>query len=102
MRCKQDEENGTIVQRELERCSNELTLVFASGETAISRDRFPRTDLRHEGKRWDKERSMSSPKLRLQFLVTGLFGQNLEGAILASGWRAVQDTPPFRPDPSFC
>ena len=31
------EEDGTIVQRERERFTNELTLVFASGKTAILR-----------------------------------------------------------------
>jgi hypothetical protein len=36
-RSEEVEENGTIVQRERERFSNELTLVFASGETAILR-----------------------------------------------------------------
>jgi len=57
--------NGTIVQRVRERFTKELTLVFASGETAmlrlrpphpvlasgetaILRDRFRHTDLRHE------------------------------------------------------
>ena len=29
------EEDGTIIQRERERFTNELTLVFASGKTAI-------------------------------------------------------------------
>jgi hypothetical protein len=36
-RSEEVEENGTIVQRERERFTNELTLVFASGETAILR-----------------------------------------------------------------
>jgi len=36
-RSEEVEENGTIVQRERERFSNELTLLFASGETAILR-----------------------------------------------------------------
>ena len=36
-RSEEVEESGTIVQRERERFSNELTLVFASGETAILR-----------------------------------------------------------------
>jgi hypothetical protein len=36
-RAEEVEENGTIVQRERERFTNELTLVFASGETAILR-----------------------------------------------------------------
>ncbi|PYV21221.1 MAG: hypothetical protein DMG24_20295 [Acidobacteria bacterium] len=31
------EEDGTIIQRERERFTNELTLVFASGKTAILR-----------------------------------------------------------------
>jgi hypothetical protein len=47
-RSEETGDDGAIVQRERERFTNELTLVFASGETAISRDRFPRTDLRHE------------------------------------------------------
>jgi hypothetical protein len=36
-RSEEVEEDGTIVQRERERFTNELTLVFASGETAILR-----------------------------------------------------------------
>jgi hypothetical protein len=36
-RSEETEEDGTIVQRERERFTNELTLVFASGETAILR-----------------------------------------------------------------
>ena len=36
-RSEEVEENGTIVQRERERFTNELTLVFESGETAILR-----------------------------------------------------------------
>jgi tRNA1(Val) A37 N6-methylase TrmN6 len=36
-RSEEVEENGTIVQRERERFTNELTLVFASGETTILR-----------------------------------------------------------------
>jgi tRNA1(Val) A37 N6-methylase TrmN6 len=36
-RSEEVEENGTIVQRQRERFTNELTLVFASGETAILR-----------------------------------------------------------------
>jgi hypothetical protein len=36
-RSEEVEENGTIVQRERERSTNELTLVFASGETPILR-----------------------------------------------------------------
>jgi hypothetical protein len=36
-RSEQVEENGTIVQRERERFTNELTLVFESGETAVLR-----------------------------------------------------------------
>ena len=36
-RSEDTEEDGTIVQRERERFANELTLVFASGETAILR-----------------------------------------------------------------
>ena len=36
-RSEEVEEDGTIVQRERERFSNELTLVFASGDTAILR-----------------------------------------------------------------
>jgi hypothetical protein len=34
-RSEETEENGTIVVRERERFTNELTIVFASGETAI-------------------------------------------------------------------
>ena len=36
-RSEETEEDGTIVQRERERFTNELTLVYASGETAILR-----------------------------------------------------------------
>jgi hypothetical protein len=36
-RSEETEEDGTIVQRERERFTNELTLVFASAETAILR-----------------------------------------------------------------
>jgi hypothetical protein len=36
-RSEETEEDGTIIQRERERFTNELTLVFASGETAILR-----------------------------------------------------------------
>jgi hypothetical protein len=36
-RSEEVEENGAIVQRERERFTNELTLVFESGETAILR-----------------------------------------------------------------
>ena len=36
-RSEETEEDGTIIQRERERFTNELTLVYASGETAILR-----------------------------------------------------------------
>jgi hypothetical protein len=36
-RSEEVEADGTIVQRQRERFTNELTLVFASGETAILR-----------------------------------------------------------------
>ena len=36
-RSEEVEENGTIIQRERERFANELTLVYASGKTAVLR-----------------------------------------------------------------
>lgn len=36
-RSEETEEDGTIIQRERERFTNELTLVYGSGETAILR-----------------------------------------------------------------
>jgi len=36
-RSEETEDDGTIIQRERERFTNELTLVYASGETAILR-----------------------------------------------------------------
>jgi hypothetical protein len=36
-RSEETEEDGSIIQRERERFTNELTPVFASGETAILR-----------------------------------------------------------------